>query len=181
MNLNSAAKAVLVPPRPNLGPEPLPRSLSITQLVLAGVLLAGLAIMVLSGLIRIRRRRRRRFDKPPIAVPAGPFASRREQMAAWSTAIRAALAVRLGGHWNARTTEEIAADQTLLERLGPEPAAELVRFLALADLAKFDDREGLQPPLPDPDLAPGWLAALVASALPSSVPAAGARSRIKGK
>lgn len=102
-------------------------------------------------------------------------------MAAWSTAIRAALGARFGGHWQARTTEEIAADPTLGERLGPEPAAELVRFLALADLAKFDDRDGLQSPLPDPDLAPGWLVALVASTSPSSVPAAGARSRIKGK
>ena len=42
MNLSSAAKAVLVPPRPNLGPEPLPRSLSRTELVLAGVLVAAL-------------------------------------------------------------------------------------------------------------------------------------------
>ena len=40
-------------------------------------------------------------------------------MAAWSTAIRAALAARFGGHWQARTTEEIAADPTLAEALGP--------------------------------------------------------------
>ena len=98
-------------------------------------------------------------------------------MAAWSSAIRAALAARFGGHWQARTTEEIAADLTLSERLGPEPTAELVQFLALADLAKFNDRDGLQPPLPD--VAPEWLVEFVASA--SSVPAAGAMSRIKGK
>ena len=138
--------------------------------------------MIASWLVRSRRRRRSsRLKTAPFEAPAGPFASRREQMAAWSTAIRAALGGRFGGHWHARTTEEIAADATLAERLGPEPAAELVRFLALADLAKFDDRDGLQPPLPDPDLAPGWLVALAASPSPSSVPAAGARSRIKGK
>jgi len=182
VNRSSAAKAVLVPPRPNLGPEPLPPSLSLAELVLAGVLGTALMVLLLSGLVRLRRRRGRgRLGTAPFEVPAGPFASRREQMAAWSSAIRAALAARFGGHWQARTTEEIAADAALGERLGPEPAAELVRFLALADLAKFDDRAGLQPPLPDPDLASGWLVALVASTSPSSVPAAGARSRIKGK
>ncbi len=175
-------KAVLVPPRPNLGPEPLPRSLSLVEVLLAGVLGIALMALVVSRLVRVRRRRRRgRLGTGPLGAPAGPFASRRDQMAAWSSAIRAALAARFGGHWQARTTEEIAADPTLGERLGPEPAAELVRFLALADLAKFDDRDGLQPPLPDPDLAPGWLVALVDSRSPSSVPAAGASSRINGK
>lgn len=182
MTLNSAAKAVLVPPRPNLGPEPLPPTLSMGELIFAGVLVTALVAIVLSGLIRVyRRRRRNRQVSAPLEPPAGPFASRREQMAAWSTALRTALAVRFGGHWQARTTEEIAADPTLADSLGPEPAAELVRFLVLADLAKFDDRDGLQPPLPDPDLAPGWLIALAASTSASSVPAAGARSRIKGK
>ena len=53
--------------------------------------------------------------------------------------------------------------------------SDLVRFLSDADRAKFDDREGLQPPLPGS--APEWLARFVSS----SEPAAGARSMIKGK
>ena len=183
MNVKPAAKAVLIPPRPNLGPEPLPRSLSSGELVLAVVLVTTAAALGLSGLLRVRRQLRRR-DRPGATrfeTPAGPFSSRREQMAAWSAAVRGALATRFGGHWNARTTEEIAAEQTLAETLGAESAGELIRFLALADLAKFDDRDGLQPPLPEPDVTPGWLVALVASRSISSEPAAGARSRIKGK
>jgi hypothetical protein len=178
---NSAAKAVLVPPRPNLGPEPLPRSLSITALVLAGLLVAAVAATVLARLVRFRRQRRDRRDTAPFEAPAGPFDSRGEQMAAWSLAIRAALAARFGGHWHARTTEEIAADPIVAERLGPELATALVRFLAVADLAKFDDRDGLQPPLPDPDFMPGWLSALDAPTSAPGVPSAGAMSRIKGK
>jgi hypothetical protein len=98
-------------------------------------------------------------------------------MAAWSIAVREALVARFGASWRARTTEEIAADATLAEALGPEPTARLVEFLSDADRAKFDDRDGLQPPVPD-DL-PDWLIAFVAPT--SNVPAAGARSRIIGK
>lgn len=96
-------------------------------------------------------------------------------MAAYSAAVRSALAARFGAQWNARTTEEIADDATLAEAIGPERSAQLVEFLSLADRAKFDDREGVQSPLPD--AAPEWLAGFVAS----SVPEAGARSMIKGK
>jgi hypothetical protein len=96
-------------------------------------------------------------------------------MAAWSTLVRNALAARFGGRWHARTTEEIAAEPDLAETLGTARAAELVRFLVQADLAKFDDRDGHQPPLPDLESAPEWLAELLAW------PSAGASSRIKGK
>jgi hypothetical protein len=172
--------AVFTPPRPNLGPEPLPdRALSpalMAVLVMAIVLV--IALLGLVGLRRARRRGRRGPARP--LLPAGPFANRREQMAAWSEAVRVGLSAQLGGGWRARTTEEIAGDAALAEALGPETAAELVRYLALADLAKFDDRQGLQSPLPDADVSPPWLITLVGS-LPPSDPAAGARSTIKGK
>ena len=74
----------------------------------------------------------------------------------------------------------VAALEDLLDEQF-ERAAELIRFLALADLAKFDDRDGLQPPLPDPELGPEWFFTLVGSTSPPSIPAAGARSRINGK
>src|SRR5262249_4557252 len=135
----------------------------------------------------VRRRRHGRHDAARLVPPAGPFASRREQMAAWSDAVRAALAARFGPQWRARTTEEVAADPALAAALGPAPVHSLIGFLSRADLAKFDDREGLQSPLPLADVAPDWLVEFVASTSPSTapaivtVPAAGARSRISGK
>jgi hypothetical protein len=184
VNINPGARAVLVPPRPNLGPEPLGRSIWGDEAILAGLLVTTVAA---SGLVAFLRYRRRRLRARPEAAgsvpPRGPFATRREQMAAWSTLVRTALAARFGGGWHARTTEEIAAEAALVETLGAERAGELVRFLVQADLAKFDDRDGLQPPLPDLEAAPEWLAALLASAspAPAPVPSAGASSRIKGK
>lgn len=180
MNEPTLTKAVLVPPCRNLGPEPLPRRLSTVELTL--VVLAG--VLSLLGLLRILSRLRRQFRSRGahagrLALPEGPFATRREQMAAWSGAVREALALRFGTHWRARTTEEIEADATLTEALGPEPAGRLIRFLAASDRAKFDDREGLQSPLPSdsPGLELDWLGEFVAS----TVPAAGARSRINGR
>jgi hypothetical protein len=180
VNESTLAKAVLIPPRPNLGPEPLPRRLSTVELtlVVAAVLLGLLGL--LRGLSRLRRRGRPRGAQADrLALPEGPFVTRREQMAAWSGAVREAMALRFGTQWRARTTEEIEADAALAEALGPEHAERLVRFLAASDRAKFDDREGLQSPLPDdsPGLELDWLGGFVAS----SLPAAGARSRIKGK
>jgi hypothetical protein len=104
-------------------------------------------------------------------------------MAAWSDAVRAALTARLGVHWQARTTEEIASDTLLAETFGPEAAVDLVRFLGLADCAKFDDREGLQPPHPLSEVAAPWLVEFVASTPPLSltVLTPGAASRIKEK
>jgi hypothetical protein len=174
--MNPGARAVLVPPRPNLGPEPMTPRPSTLGLILI-LLLVAAGTLGLLGLVhdlrRLRRREPSRAER--LGMPTGPFDSRREQMAACSAAVRAALAARFGARWHARTTEEIANDATLAETLGPEHSAQLIQFLSMADRAKFDDREGLQSPLPD--AAPEWLAGFVASPLP----AAGASSRITGK
>jgi hypothetical protein len=183
VNGKPAAKAILVPPRPNLGPERIPSSLLDPELVLAAVLIAVAALLGSLGWTRARRRRRGRTGsgQPSFRAPSGPFQSRREQMDAWSDAVRGTLAVRFGEHWNARTTEEIAADPALAVAIGAEAAAALVRFLAVADLGKFDDRDGLQPPLPETDLAAGWLDALAASTSAPFAPAAAASSMIRGR
>jgi hypothetical protein len=177
--LRSGAGAVLVPPRPNLGPEPMPGRLSTSGWIGIWLIGASLSVGLFWWLRRSYwpRRSERARPRGPAGddVPAGPFASRRDQMTAWSAEVRGTLADRFGEHWRARTTEEIAGDVSLIERLGDETAARLVRFLIDADRAKFDDREGLQPPLVD--AVPEWVAGFVAS----SVPAAGARSMINGK
>jgi hypothetical protein len=182
VNEPTLAKAVLVPPRPNLGPEPLPRRLDTLELALI-VAAAALGLMGLAVALRRLGRQRRGMGPDPArpTLPEGPFATRREQMAAWSGVVRETLSLRFGDRWRARTTEEIASDPGLAEALGPEAAARLVRFLAESDRAKFDDREGLQSPLsgdpPGPGLDLDWVAGFIAA----SVPAAGARSRITGR
>jgi hypothetical protein len=181
VNEPAPAKAVLVPPRPNLGPEPLPRRLDVLELTLiVGAAATGLVGLILASR-RVRRDHRREAEPGRPRLPEGPFATRREQMAGWSKAVREALSRRHGEHWRARTTEEIAADPALAGSLGPEAAARLVAFLVESDRAKFDDREGLQSPLAGDGTGPGldldWLGEFVAAA----VPAAGARSRTTGK
>ncbi len=98
-------------------------------------------------------------------------------MASISAVVRSALAARFGPSWIARTTEEIAADPALAGTFGDDTARRVVRFLSEADRAKFDDREGLQPPEPAPEGADrfDWLGDFVIAA------SAGASSTINGK
>lgn len=55
------------------------------------------------------------------------------------------MAEAFGAAWLAKTTEEIANDPVLVDRIGPEPAAQLIAFLAEADRAKFADALDPQP------------------------------------
>jgi hypothetical protein len=184
--VNQVGKPVLVPPRPNLGPEPMPE-----RWTSIGWGLGLLGLLVTASLLarRLRRRSSSRSVHPDrLVAAAGPFDNRRQQMAAWSDAVRAALISRFGAAWGARTTEEIAesADTTLLPAIGVETSSRLVTFFIEADRAKFDDLQGIQPPLPGGP--PEWLVTFLASSPSPSPPrpagpaeADGARSRIKGK
>ncbi len=121
---DASGPATLVLPRPNLGPEPWseprpgwgPAELAIGLALVAGLL--GLAT---------RRARRRRADRRPASDlggagldPPDPTPSRR--LIASAGPVRAALVAEFGVAWAARTTEEIALDPTLADRLGPEVA-----------------------------------------------------------
>jgi hypothetical protein len=135
--VNPQPKVVYTPPRPNLGPEPLPPP---NPWLALGLVLAALVLAILA--LRVWRRRRRRKAAPASVVAmAGPpdetAGSPHERMIAWSVAIREALAARFGPAWRARTTEEIAADARLIDVLGPERAEGLIHFLAAVDRAKF--------------------------------------------
>ncbi len=174
--MKTPSRAVLVPPRPNLGPEPLtgPESVAGTWLALGLVL--GLVALLL-GWRRLRVKARRVEPQAALAAlldrtPDSP----RERMIAWSEAVREAVVVRFGPAWRAKTTEEMGADSTLLDALGPERTAELVRFLKASDRAKFAARDE---PLADAqsDAWRLWVAVFVSE----SVSAEGASSRIKGK
>ncbi|HWE36861.1 MAG TPA: hypothetical protein VG406_09875 [Isosphaeraceae bacterium] len=164
--------APLIPPRPNLGPEPWaeegnPRGW-VAWSVVALVVLAAVAVIV----ARRRGAKRRKTSKRQMvnisngSLPTEP----RERLVAWSGRARGALVGRFGAAWGARTTEEIAADEALASLLDPGRFEGLVRLLRQADRAKFagigdDQGEDWEP----------WVAAFVAEL------AAGATSRINGK
>ena len=174
--MNPLKAGLLVPPRPNLGPEPWAETRPWgADLPVLGVVMA-LAIAVTGagwGLRRLRARGRHASrTSGSTAAPMSDPPSRRERLIALSRAVREALVVRFGPAWGSKTTEEIAREAGLAEAFGPEDAARLLRFLHEADRAKFAD-EGEPPSTPSPDLGEDWVGAFVA--------AAGAKSTIRGK
>lgn len=165
--MNPSKSGVLVPPRPNLGPEPWvetrPRGADLPAL---GVYLA-LAIAIIGASWRLRRLRARGHPAPRMsgttAGPMGDPPSRRQRLIALSGAVREAFVVRFGPAWRSKTTEEIAREVDLAEAFGPEDAARLLRFLQHADRAKFaDEREPGLPPSPDD--GEDWVQEFIAAA-----------------
>ncbi len=137
--------AQLVLPRPNLGPEPWsdPRPTSWPVGLLLG---ATLAIFALALALRGWRHRRSirgtkadRTDAAGSNLEAELTPSRR--LIASSQAVRIALIAEFGPAWGSRTTEEIADDPTLCDRLGPDQAEAVVAYLRRVDRAKFAGEE----------------------------------------
>ena len=175
--MSSPSKAVLVPPRPNLGPEPMLAPWSFTAAIVATLIVLVLVMTTLLAMLAYLRRfaRRDRLRAECAArhgLPRDFPESSRERWIIFSRAIRQALATRFGQAWGAKTTEEIAAEHALADVLGPERSAELIHLLQQADRAKFADSPVADPPVPLP-----YLSDLV-MALTST---AGERSRIRGK
>ncbi|WP_152053413.1 hypothetical protein [Tautonia marina] len=150
----------VLPPRPNLGPEPW---LDSSEGNGWGLVFLGLILLVAlaSGLWMRWRRNRRRAQLPesergqnrPPAFPS-PIDHRIRR----AERLRDALITAFGPNWSAKTTEEIAADPALLTRLGPERSARVVAILADADRAKFagsssDERSEAPPEADDRELA----------------------------
>lgn len=171
MSLTTRAAAPILPPRPNLGPEPWPESPWPTGW-LAG--LAALLIVAALGILRHRRRSRLVAatgdgPSPTLAAPDDP----QERLIRAADAARAALVARLGPPWVARTTEEIAEAPEPVAWLGVARAGRLVELLRSADRAKFAGPTTAAPT--GEDHWESFVAELVAEA------AAGPSSRIKGK
>jgi hypothetical protein len=125
----------LVPPRPNLGPEPWTDDPPIMAVVVATVAVASLLSAWL--LWRLFRRRRARAARPSVIGGNPPDDTPRGQILALSDSIREALIRQFGTAWRAKTTEELAEDSQLEQALGQEPLEELIRFLDRVDLLKF--------------------------------------------
>jgi hypothetical protein len=138
--LNQTSPRALVPPRPNLGPEPW----SETRLDRELPLEIGLALaLVLAALFWIIRRRVVRRHAP-LAEPE--FSALDDSPGAvllsLAAKVREALAARFGPSLRARTTEEIAADDAIREALGAENLEPLTHLLIAADRWKFASEPG---------------------------------------
>jgi hypothetical protein len=117
----------LVPPRPNLGPEPWPEQRPWFPL-----------LWIAAGLLVISRLRARRKRPPQNVRPSvGTDATPRERLVALSDTIREDLSTRFGASWRAKTTEELSADGQLEELLGAEMFPDLIRLLDRVDRLKF--------------------------------------------
>ncbi len=132
--MNQENARVLVPPRPNLGPEPWSEErMSPWPLLAVGLVLAAL-LAGLIWLIRRRRRKRRAVSSPqPVTSLDTPDA----QLLSLAVQARETLATRFGPSLRARTTEEISSDAVVKEALGNDHFASLIRLLSTADHWKF--------------------------------------------
>jgi hypothetical protein len=124
----------LVPPRPNLGPEPWTTSPPLNpSWMLLAIPTAVVFVWAFWKLLR-RSLARPRQDR---AAPDEPDVTPRGRLVALSMSTKNALAARFGATWRAKTTEELATEPTLAEVLGPEPLRELIEFLDRIDRLKF--------------------------------------------
>jgi hypothetical protein len=160
----------LVPPRPNLGPEPWPEALSGRgTAVWLGLSVGFVLLMVGLGVWKQRRSRLiRKTASTSIHLENEAERSPRERLIATSEQVRGALIRTFGAPWGSKTTEEIGRALALIERLDPTEVDRLIAFLKLADRAKFAEGE--------PELVEDWEAwstAIVAhlASPPSSKPA----------
>jgi len=169
----------IVPPRPNLGPEP--------WVVRSdwpggpGPWLGAIGLALILAIVRWRKRRLmgRPIGESPGDPPAEAEPSPRRRLIGASEAVRGALIEAFGPGWGSKTTEEIAADPGLSERLDPDRAEGLLAFLRLADRAKF---AGDEPAGADEALA--WADAFVAGLgadRPNASPSTSRRRLARGR
>jgi hypothetical protein len=125
----------LVPPRPNLGPEPWYEAQPIPGVWL-GLLILG-CVLVGWFFWRWLHHGRARFKRGELAAEDRPDATPRERLVALSNSIREAMTVQYGTTWRAKTTEELSENSQLVQAVGPEGFEELIRFLDQVDHIKF--------------------------------------------
>ncbi len=133
--MNVTAPRGLIPPRPNLGPEPWQKTQPMPAVYFVLALLFILSSAALYGAWRHRRGVRARAAKRPLVER--PDATPRQRLIGLWGSVRDALTDRLGASYRARTTEELAGDQELAELLGVELCQQLIHFLDQIDRLKF--------------------------------------------
>ena len=132
--MNQENASVLVPPRPNLGPEPWSEEgVSPWPFLAVGLVLAAL----LAGAVWMIRRRRRTRQAVPPPQSVTSFDTPDAQLLSLAVQARETLATRFGPSLRARTTEEISSDAVVKEALGDDHFESLIRLLSTADHWKF--------------------------------------------
>ncbi len=120
-------RAVTLPPRPNLGPEPWGEP---------GPpgwwLWAILAVLGLFAIRAIARRRRKPVERM-VSAEGSPAPAAPTDAVEFSEALRALL----GGEWQSKTTEELARDGELRAWFDVHLHAEVIHLLERADRLKF--------------------------------------------
>jgi hypothetical protein len=127
----------LVPPRPNLGPEPSLDSPPRASVWTAVAISALLILLIAVGILTLMRRARRLPKHAAPVVLREPDDTPRGHFVALSQSIRETLTSQFGTSWRAKTTEELSSDGELEQVLGKEPLEELIRFLDQVDRLKF--------------------------------------------
>lgn len=131
----------LVPPRPNLGPEPWPDA-GHDHWWYFGL---GAAVCALAAIgLPLWRRGRRRPPASPQSQAETAAETPEGRLLQLAELARETLASRFGPSIRARTSEELREDPQLREALGESGLSELMVLLEAADRRKFA-------PLPSPD------------------------------
>jgi hypothetical protein len=133
--VNPANARGLVPPRPNLGPEPWSDLQPIALFFWVGGALPALLVIWLVW----RRLRSARIKQAGLDLSnQGPLdTSPRGRLVALSNSMRDVMANQFGTAWRAKTTEELSAEPRLEQALGDDQLKELTRFLDQVDRLKF--------------------------------------------
>jgi len=136
--VNQVSPGGLVPPRPNLGPEPWREPGSITGVLLV---VGILTVLVPPAVFLLRRQFGAAAQAKRSKFVAGGSSraehSPQDNLVALSDSIRTALILKLGMACRAKTTEELSADARLEQLLGDQGRSELIRFLDRIDRLKF--------------------------------------------
>jgi hypothetical protein len=126
----------LVPPRPNLGPEPWREHDATPQLLLALGIAAVVLLLAAWGWWRRVALRSRRLGASAAGHSIAEL-SPRDRLVGLSETIRDALTSQFGSSFRAKTTEELSADERLVQLLNAEGFRELMQFLDRIDRLKF--------------------------------------------
>ncbi len=130
----------LVPPRPNLGPEPY-LELNRGSEAWSIVLFAGLCVLAASLVLAFSRRWSKRRSNQGETTTDLVELSPKRLMELWSGEVRDALIKRFGPKYAGTTTEELAEDSAIVGALGRTEADLLLELLGLADRVKFSTHD----------------------------------------
>lgn len=126
----------IVPPRPNLGPEPWDDRAAVDWIIVIVFVIFIIYFLFFCYKIYMDIKNSRRLRRESAAGESAND-DPKAVWVEWSNRVRAALDLEFGAGHSARTTEEIEADPVIETGLNAERRDRLIAFLRAADLAKF--------------------------------------------